>query len=296
MVCSVLDANKFDANCYSFSGAVALTHFLLHKKPHNVMWGGDYAFDLDFISSISRNQTLLGLSTYLEPDDLLLKSVNLKECTDPEIARKNAKYITENSNNWTKVNVYKRAINFFNLDKTKSVLYKGFVVNHDKKLAINLDDYYNKSSLLTSSGVKFVVDLIPVLTETGGGIEMLLFKGAGTDTTEELAGTWCGDLLEIVDSAPTDYALVNCIITPYVGRLYYCYYNFGTDSNNYLFNNYKKVLFEAVPFNSYFERGSIHNIVVEKKVIPHDTNDNFYDYEGEKEEVRLIFNPILKDQ
>jgi hypothetical protein len=293
-VCSVFNADKFYANCYSFSGAVAVTHYLLHKKPHNVMWGGNYAYDFNCISSISRNQILLGFSTYLDPDELLLELGNLKNYTDPKKARKTAEYIAKNSKKWTKENVFEKAINFFDMDKTKSVLYKGFVVNHDKKLAINLEDYYNNSTLLMSSGEEYVADLIPVLTETGGGIDMLLFDGAGADTTDELASTWCGDLLEIVDSAPTEYELINCNITPLRARLYYCYYNFGLDSNNFLFKNVKKDLFEAVSCKFFLESGIIHNIVVEKKVIPHDTNANYYAYEGEKEKVKLIFKPIKR--
>ena len=38
----VMDADKFHANCYSFCGTVAVAHYLLRNKPHNVMWGGDY--------------------------------------------------------------------------------------------------------------------------------------------------------------------------------------------------------------------------------------------------------------
>ena len=31
----VMDADKFHANCYSYCGAVAVTHYLLRNKPHN---------------------------------------------------------------------------------------------------------------------------------------------------------------------------------------------------------------------------------------------------------------------
>jgi hypothetical protein len=41
-ICSVLDADKFHANCYSYSGAVAVAHYLLRQKAYHVMWCGGY--------------------------------------------------------------------------------------------------------------------------------------------------------------------------------------------------------------------------------------------------------------
>ena len=42
------------------------------------------------------------------------------------------------------------------------------------------------------------IDLLPVLTETGGGAQMAFFDGISVETTEKLAGKWCGDLLQYV--------------------------------------------------------------------------------------------------
>jgi hypothetical protein len=37
MTCSVEEADKFHANCYSYSGSVAVAHYLLRQKPYRVM-------------------------------------------------------------------------------------------------------------------------------------------------------------------------------------------------------------------------------------------------------------------
>jgi len=40
--CSVIEADKFHANCYSFSGAVRCIHYLLRQAPYRIMWIGEY--------------------------------------------------------------------------------------------------------------------------------------------------------------------------------------------------------------------------------------------------------------
>jgi hypothetical protein len=42
--CCVYDADKFHANCYSFSAEVHAMHYLLRKKAYRIMWGGNYAW------------------------------------------------------------------------------------------------------------------------------------------------------------------------------------------------------------------------------------------------------------
>jgi hypothetical protein len=64
--------------------------------------------------------------------------------------------------------------------------------------------------VFTQKGDEYAIDLIPVLTETGGGAIMAFLDGIAEETTEQLAGGWCGDLLQIVDRLPDDYSLINC--------------------------------------------------------------------------------------
>jgi len=46
-------------------------------------------------------------------------------------------------------------------------LNKDYLVNHTKKLVIDLVDYYEKSVSI-ESGINMAIDPVPVLTETGG--------------------------------------------------------------------------------------------------------------------------------
>jgi hypothetical protein len=64
-ICSITDSDKFQANCYSFSGSVAVSHYLLRQKPYRVMWLGHLIIEDDAINEFSREEDLFGLSTYL---------------------------------------------------------------------------------------------------------------------------------------------------------------------------------------------------------------------------------------
>jgi hypothetical protein len=46
--CCVFHADKFHANCYSYSGAVFSMHYLLRQAPYRIMWSGS-----DLIEDIS---------------------------------------------------------------------------------------------------------------------------------------------------------------------------------------------------------------------------------------------------
>ena len=59
-----------------------------------------------------------------------------------------------------------------------------------------------RSLFLTRKGDITTIDALPVLTETGKGAQMAFFDGVSVDSTEELAGTWCGDLLQILEALP----------------------------------------------------------------------------------------------
>jgi len=63
MNCCTIYADKFHANCYTYSGAVASIHYLLRQKPYNVMWGGQHVVIDDNLAHIACECVLLGLST-----------------------------------------------------------------------------------------------------------------------------------------------------------------------------------------------------------------------------------------
>jgi hypothetical protein len=118
----------------------------------------------------------------------------------------------------------------------------------------NLADYYAQSASL-SSNIEYAIDVIPPLTETGGGLEMALFDGLSTDTTEQLRKTWRSDLLQIVDDLPSEYKVIACCFAEVWGRARYCKNKFGLNGENFILadNNGKK--FEAVRFSLRVERG-----------------------------------------
>jgi len=69
-ICSVVDADKFHANCHSHSGAIAVAHYLLKQKAYHVMWGGDYVIIDDFLAQELSEDMLLGISTYDDREDI----------------------------------------------------------------------------------------------------------------------------------------------------------------------------------------------------------------------------------
>jgi len=235
--CCVVNADKFHANCYSFSGAVRSIHYLLRQAPYRIMWVGDYVTMKENISKIIREEDLLGLSTIYD-------QYYFKNEDEDENYYKKASFIDENNKQWKKINVWDISEIYFDYENTKSVKYEGYLINHTKKLAVDLVNYYEKSKSYTKNHETFVVDLVPPLTETGGGIEILLLNGLSTQTTEEFASTWCGDLLQIVDKLPENYSLIDCCFLEAVSRYRFCYYNFGVNSEDLIMDN--NGLFSAV--------------------------------------------------
>jgi len=258
--CCVYAADKFHANCYSFSGSVFSVHYLLRQKPYRIMWGGDEVRDCYDLSKVSKTEDLLGLSTYLEFEE--------SDLTDPESEFKGCldkvKFIYDNSKRWKKIKVWDDAKKYFNMDITHCVKYENFLVNHTQKLAIDMADYYNQSRALDESKEAYAIDLIPVLTETGGGSAMAFIQGIAEDTTEQLAGGWCGDLLQIVDRLPDGYSLINCCFTELHGKLNYCHIMFGSNKDGFLLKNDKGDLFKGAMLNFYGKRGPLSQIKVQK--------------------------------
>jgi len=131
-------------------------------------------------------------------------------------------------------------------------------------MAINLADYREQSKSFNSSKQEIIIDAVPVLTETGGGTMMALFDGASIESTEKLIGTWCGDLLQIVDELPEKYEVINCCFAEiwYKARLYY--YTFGTDKNGYILKSSTGEKYECVSYNIDQMRGPVMYVKVEE--------------------------------
>jgi len=99
------------------------------------------------------------------------------------------------------------------------------------------------------------IDAVPVLTETGGGAEMAYFDGVSYDSTEELAGEWCGDLLQIVDVLPDGYETIDCCFADVWQRAKYCRRTFGTNKGGYILGGDDNSLYQAAPIDILGERG-----------------------------------------
>jgi len=258
--CCVYDADKFHANCYAHSGSVFAVHYLLRKKPYNVMWGGRYVILDDLVQEFLRPQDLLGLSTYLTYDDFKRNNKNLIN----KSYYKAVKSIGENNKTWKRIDVWDKAIKYFKRKKTDSVEYSGYLLNHTKKQAVDLADYYEQSKGLSLYKEIIVIDAVPVLTETGGGTMMALFDGSSIETTENLAGIWCGDLLQIVDELPKKYSLINCCFADMWNRARYCCSAFGVDNDGYILKNKAKERYQGTMYNISQERDLARYIKVTK--------------------------------
>jgi len=211
------------------------------------MWGGDDI--IEDISDISDEKYLLGLSTFLDNEYF---NSNCNDQEDIDFNNK-VKFICENNKLWNHIDVSDEAKNYFNMDLTQSVKYSGFLVNHSKKMAIDLADYYDKSKSL-KCGIIMAIDPVPVLTETGGGTYFALSPGMTIDTTEDLAGEWCSDLLQIVDVLPINYNLIHCCFAEVRYRSHFCYKEFGVNEDGLLNGNNGK-LFEGVMIGIFGGRG-----------------------------------------
>ena len=248
--CCTVYADKFHANCYSYSGAVGTMHYLLRQKPYRVMWGGNYVDIDDNIQYFSREEDLMGLSTYAFLEYFKEDNSSLNEKSYFEKLKRIESYREE----WTRLDVYEEASVYFNLNEQKSVRYKGYLINHTQKLAIDLASYFWASASYHGNQIA-LIDLVPALTETGGGLEMALFEGISAQTTEELGGTWCGDLLQIVDELPIGYELLTCCFANVWTRAHFCYELFGVDEEGYVLNDNKNNRYEVCEIKFFGERG-----------------------------------------
>ena len=268
MRCCVIDSDKFHANCYSYSGTVFSMHYLLRQKPHRIMWGGAYVVLWDNVQKFSRTEDLFGLSTYLSFDDFDRNNENIK--SKPYFDK--VQFIGEKHKLWERINVWDEAKAYFNYEKTKSVKMSGYLLNHDKKLAINMGDYFVKSmSSFRDADDIFAIDAIPVLTETGEGTSMVFDIGVSIDSTEDLAETWCGDLLQIVDELPKTYTVIPCCFADMWGKARFCCRLFGTNEDDFVLGDKNGNLFTCAITNFDFSTKKLYrlprirNIKIEEK-------------------------------
>jgi hypothetical protein len=231
-ICSVVDADKFHANCYSFSGTVSVAHYLLRQKAYHVMWGGGYVTVNNFFGKELSENMLLGISTY--EDREYFEDCCRSNQQDDENYRNNVEFVIKNIASWQGIDVWDEAKEFFDYEHTHSVRYEGFLVNHTKKQAVDLEDYYKKSLSMTKNRDFYAIDPIPALTETGGGLCMALFDGMPSATTEKLDMEWCGDLLQIVDDLPDGYERIDCCFADIWGRTKFCFMEYGVDEEGFL--------------------------------------------------------------
>ena len=146
---------------------------------------------------------------------------------------------------------------------THSVKYNGYLLNHTKKLAVELGDYFFRSAFNFRENIIAAIDAIPALTETGGGTAMALFDGVAADSTEELAETWCGDLLQIVDQLPSDYERIHCCFSEMWSRADFCYHSFGVDASDYVLGDKDGKRYECAQLNSKGGRKLTRQVKIE---------------------------------
>ena len=248
--CCVYDADKFHANCYSFSGTVYSMHYLLRQKAYRIMWGGYEVFIFDHLKKFSRTEDLLGFSTYCDKLNLTPEDYH----RNSEESEEKIKFIAENSSRWEKMHVWDKAVAMF---KNKGNLYRGFLLNHTQKMAVDLSDYYKQSFYTNEKGNEMAIDPIPVLTETGEGAQMLFFDGVAAESTEELAGTWCGDLLQIVDELPDGFQVINCCFAELLSMAKHYYRTFGVNKDDLIIANNDGKLYEIARLGFDYKRGPV---------------------------------------
>jgi hypothetical protein len=224
------------------------------------MWGGNEIIH-DNLDEFEREEDLKGISTFMYFADLQPNNLDLQE--NPYFEK--AKRINEYSRCWKWLDVLDDAFDYFNYDQTSSVDYSGFLINHDKHVAVSLEQYYNYSKFFDDSlSILAAVDLIPVLTETGGGSHLTMSDGIWVETTENLFGKWCGDLLQISEEPPDGYEIIKCCFADIWQRATYCYYSFGTDNEDFVLDSDKK-RYLAVKLDLFDDkRGALRCVKVEE--------------------------------
>ena len=249
-------AGKFNENCYSDSEAVISMHYLLKKKPYRIRWLGNEMLIGFNLSQVTREEDLLGISVAFDKDDYVRNNPDWEN----QDYREKIDFIEENHSTWERLSPCEEAVNELRGQERKTVKYEGYLINHTRKEAIDLKNYFDQSKTLVwvdgEVKVLVVVDPIPVLTDEWGGSQMIFFEGVPTEATDKLAGTRVGDLFEIVEVLPEGYRVINCCFADVWGKAAYCRDTFGINEDGLILANKNGDLFKAVRPNIYGNRGA----------------------------------------
>ena len=210
-------------------------------------------------------KTLLGISTYVDYEGFERNNKSISEI--PYYDR--IKFIEENNKTWKRFSVWDEAITHFDLKYKLSVPYDGYLINHTKKLAVDLADYQTKARAMSLSGgidMEKCIDPIPVLTELSGssysgGARMAYLNGVSAQSTPELASSWQGDLLQITDSLQNGFDVIDCCFADVWEKANYCYKVFGLTDEGLIKNG--DSLYEAILMNIIGKRSGPHHVKVE---------------------------------
>ncbi len=276
--CCVLDADKFASECRSFCEPVLSMHYLLRQKAYRVMWGGGDVLSDDNIGVFSRKEDLLGISTFVRSYDLQIIFRNFMKDSEGKKHHDKIMFVGLSSFLWDYLDLCNEPYEYFNYENTLSVDYTGYLLNHTQNLAVDMEDYYRLSQIciqdIYMQDINTAIDLVAVLTQTGGGIGKF-YNGISVDSTENLSGEWCGDLLQITNSLPDGYQVIKCYFADALGRAMHCYKKFGANEDGYVVNDSSGKLFEAVKLDLWGRRKSTFKMKIEKigdriKFIPTD--------------------------
>jgi hypothetical protein len=163
------------------------------------MWGGEHVTLDRNITYFKRRSDLEGISTFTRPDVFDSEDVY----TQDKIYCDKVAFVKNNYESWRRLDAREDAL--------RTIQYTGFLVNHTKRFAVDLEKYYEDSSfrkMVQGVEIQTTVDAIAVLTDTGGGVGMLSGECDAIDTLEHFAGQWCGDLLQITSEIPVSYAYI----------------------------------------------------------------------------------------
>ena len=89
-------ADKFHANCYSYSGNVISMHYTLKKKPYRVMWLGDRVLDGNYLNKVIQDIDLLGISVVFDKEDYVLNNSDWESGK----YRQKIEFIEKNHSTW----------------------------------------------------------------------------------------------------------------------------------------------------------------------------------------------------
>ena len=258
MTCFRTDVDKFPANCYNKSGAVKCIHYLLRQKAYRVMWGSQ-----DFLTYSLKKSPLDFSEKFLYGFSVLAAPLDeehityLKEGVEDEMTLSKIDFIVEKSKLWTRLNIWDESDLEHRIRSTHSLscdryshIYRGYLLNHSKRLLIDLKDYFESSEFICEcdSFIRVAIDPIPILTQSGSGLGVEY--GVSAETTRKLAGTWCGDVLEIKNEIPDGYKLIKCCFVDIWERARFLYRKFGLDSENFIVSDEEGTRYEAHPFRS----------------------------------------------